>query len=152
MNGARPVLTVARGLPGSGKTTEAEAWVRGGKGRARVNRDDLRAMLHGGQEWSPALERITVVARNALIRSLLLHEVSVFCDDTNLDGAAVDRLEALAWLAGAAFRVRDLRHVPVQVCIDRDAARKAGGCRGVGEQVIRDMAAKHSLPAGNPHE
>jgi hypothetical protein len=37
-------LIITRGLPGSGKTTWARQQVR----FVRVNRDDLREMLHGG--------------------------------------------------------------------------------------------------------
>ena len=41
-------LVVTRGLPASGKTTWAQAWVADDPTRyARVSRDDLRAMLFG---------------------------------------------------------------------------------------------------------
>ena len=39
-------LVITRGLPGSGKTTYARAWVAEDREhRARVNRDDIRQML-----------------------------------------------------------------------------------------------------------
>jgi predicted kinase len=145
-----PTLTVTRGLPGSGKTTWALKQLAGRAGPlVRVNRDEIRAMLHGGQPWSQALEKVTLVARNALIRALLQHGASVICDDTNLDQATVDRLEAVAWLAtggGCNFHVEDLRHVPVDVCVERDRRRGEDGGRSVGEQVIRKMADTHRLP------
>ena len=43
-------LIITRGLPGCGKTTYARAWVAEDREhRARVNRDDIRAMLEDGQ-------------------------------------------------------------------------------------------------------
>lgn len=139
-----PTLTITRGLPGSGKTT----WAQHQPG-VRVNRDDLRAMLHGDQPWTPALEKVTVAARDTLIRAMLQRDVSVVCDDTNLDQATVDKLEAIGWLAGADVHVHDLRGVPLEVCVERDAARLADGGRGVGGDVIREMARRHGLPTAD---
>lgn len=128
-------LVVFRGLPGSGKTTLAQQWVAEDRERrARVNRDDLRAMLHQGYV-SGDVERAVAKARDALIRALLRRGFDVASDDTNLPSRVVRDLRRIAVTEGAEFEVRDLTDVEVDVCIERDAARD----RTVGEQVIRDM-------------
>ncbi|RCG27213.1 5'-hydroxyl kinase [Sphaerisporangium album] len=133
-------LTITRGLPGSGKTTWAAGWVAEDPGaRARVNRDDLRSMMHNGTFISGLTEPRIIVARNATIAALLRKGVEVVCDDTNLPQRVVRDLMKLARRAGADFAVRDFTRVPLKECIARDAARE----RPVGEQVIRSMHASH---------
>ena len=129
-------LYITRGLPGSGKSTWARAWVAEDRaGRARVNRDDLRSMLHDGVWQGQATEGQIVAARDTLFLSLLRRGVDVVCDDTNLPQRTARDLANLARGAGADLRVRDFTDVPVDVCVARDRARD----RTVGEDVIRDM-------------
>lgn len=140
-------LTICRGLPGSGKTTWAKTWVAEDPGqRARVNRDDLRAMLHDGVHIKGATEPRIIAARDAQITALLRAGVDVVCDDTNLPLRTVRDLVAIAQRAGADVSVQDFTGVPLDVCIERDAART----RTVGEQVIRDMHARFLRTTGLP--
>src|SRR5690606_37039705 len=90
-----PQLVLTVGLPGSGKSTWARKWVaEDPAGRARVNRDDLRAMLRGELVWrDPDLEAQVTVAQHAAVAALLGAGVSVVVDDTNL---APERLDLLA--------------------------------------------------------
>ncbi|MDG4792114.1 AAA family ATPase [Micromonospora sp. WMMD1102] len=140
-------LLVTRGLPGSGKSTFARRWVaENPTGRYRVNRDDLRAMGHdsthvkAGKD-SPGTERIIVAARNAMVMSLLRRGVDVIVDETCLPDKTLHSLRQFAGRAGATFEVVDFRHVPVEVCIARDAQRT--GTARVGEDVIRGMWERH---------
>jgi predicted kinase len=127
-------LRITRGLPGSGKTFYAEAWVREDIAhRARVNRDDLRAMMHAGAHKGGETEVQVIAARDGMIDYLLGLGVSVICDETCLPDETVDDLWELAAQRGAKFTVKDLRGVPLEVCIRRDATRE----RTVGEAVIR---------------
>ncbi|GLX06758.1 AAA family ATPase [Microbispora sp. NBRC 16548] len=131
-----PILRVTRGLPGSGKSTLAKKWVaKDPASRARVNRDDLRAMLHDGEYLGDATEDKVRTVRDAVITALLEAGVNVICDDTNLSRRVVDSLRVLAEQAGAGFEVCDLTHVPLEECIRRDSGRE----RSVGEEVIRGM-------------
>jgi len=135
-------LVITRGLPGSGKTTIAMPLVQAASGRmARVNRDDLRQMMHGGRLGTGWQEDQVTVAQRAAVEALLRAGVDVIADDTNLPDASVRGWEQLARRCGAELQVIDLREVvPVEECIRRDAARGAAGGRLVGEEVIREMA------------
>ncbi len=129
-------LVITRGLPGSGKSTRAHAWVAEDlAGRARVNRDDLRAMLHDGAWRGHDTEFQILGARDLLITSLLRRGIDVVCDDTNLPQRAARDLANLAVATGADLVVWDLTDVPVDLCIERDRDRE----RTVGEDVIRDL-------------
>lgn len=135
-------LHLTRGLPGSGKTTRAKAWVaQSPTRRARVNRDDMRQMLHGSRLGTTSQETQVTVACHAQVCALLAGGVDVVCDDTNLDGRSVAALREVAGKVGARVVVWDLRDVPLSVCVERDAARQ--GAARVGERVIRDMHNRH---------
>lgn len=141
-------LIITRGLPGCGKTTYARAWVAADPARrARANRDDIGAQLHGGRyygqrELSHATERAITAAQHAQIRALLDRGVDVICDDTNLARRTARDLRHLAVLAGAEFEIYDMLDVPLDTVLDRNALR-ADTAAFVPEQVIRDKAAKH---------
>ncbi|MER7007466.1 AAA family ATPase [Dactylosporangium sp. NPDC000555] len=130
-------LTITRGLPGSGKTT----WAKQQPHLVRVNRDDMRRMLHGGRVEDPdrrgRAEREVTVAHHAAVEALLRAGADVVCDDTNLRGRVVREFAELAAKCGAHFTVRDFTDVAVEECIRRDALREGDG--HVGEDVIRSM-------------
>jgi predicted kinase len=130
-------LTITRGLPGSGKTT----WAKEQPQLVRVNRDDLRRMLHGGAVIDPErrgrAEKEVTAAHHAAVEGLLRTGAHVVCDDTNLRGRVVREFAELAAKCGAHFSVRDFTDVPLEECIRRDALRTGDG--HVGEDVIRGM-------------
>jgi predicted kinase len=126
-----PTLTITRGLPGSGKTT----WAKQQPRSVRVNRDDLRVMLHGGRIGAGWAEIQVTIAQRAQVEALLRAGVDVICDDTNLRARYVRDLAELGVTAGAVVKIEDFTGVPVDVCVERDAARPDP----VGEDVIRSM-------------
>ncbi|MFB6398319.1 AAA family ATPase [Polymorphospora lycopeni] len=137
-----PTLTITIGLPGSGKTTLARRWVdENPAARARVNRDDTRAMLHGGRLGTREQEEQVTIVCHGAIRGLLRSGLDVICDDTNLSQRSMQQLRRIADQAGARFKVVDLTGVPIDVCIARDAQRT--GPARVGEAVIRRMYAQY---------
>ena len=143
-----PTLTITRGLPGCGKTTLARAWVAEDPARrARVNRDDIGAQLHGQRfhsqpELSRSTERAITTAQHAQIAALLAAGLNVICDDTNLSRRTARELRRIAALAGAEFAVIDLLGTPLVAVLERNRLR-AGTPAFVPEQVIRDKAAKY---------
>jgi predicted kinase len=126
-------LTITRGLPGSGKTT----WARGQRGHVRVNRDDLRRMMHGGPLLMGWSETQVTLAQHAQVAALLRAGVNVICDDTNLRRETVRDLRRLGRECGAEVVIRDFTEVPLEVCIARDATRPPD--ERVGEETIRGM-------------
>lgn len=117
-------LVICRGLPASGKTTWALAWVSADREhRARVNRDDLRVMTDDGVFIPDVTEpRITLIAL-ASVRALLRQGISVVSDDTNLHPEVLAELQATGEGEGAHVRVQDFTHVPLEECLRRNAAR-----------------------------
>jgi predicted kinase len=137
-----PKVIATRGLPASGKSAAAVAWVAADpEWRVRINRDDLRDMGHGRRLGTPAQEAIVTGLQHSGARTALSHGTSVIIDDTNLPEASIQALAKIADELGAEFEVWDFRGVPVQVCIGRDAMR--AGADQVGEEVIWAMYDKH---------
>jgi predicted kinase len=135
-------LVITRGLPASGKTTWARAWVAEDPWRLRVNRDDLRMMTTGRPVLTGRLEDALTLAQHAAAEALLRAGYDVVVDDTNLRLRHARAWADLAARAGAWFEVRDFTDVPLEVCLARDAARAAAGGPAVGEAVIRDLYAR----------
>lgn len=139
------ILLLTLGAPGSGKSTSARRWQRGGspaRPRVRVNRDDLRAMLHGPQSAlvgadgdRDAEDRVTTVQRAAVV-ALLVSGVDVVVDDTNIQHGVLAGWVELARQVGAEPMVWDHRSVPVDVCASRVNRRIAEGGRAVPVVVI----------------
>jgi predicted kinase len=135
-------LVITRGLPGSGKTTYARAWVAEDREhRARVNRDDIRQMLDHGEFVTGVTEGRVIAARDALILGLLGRGLDVICDDTNLPQRTARDLARLAKRGRAALHVVDLTDVPWEECVRRDVARSDK--RSVGGPVIADMKTRY---------
>lgn len=139
-------LVIYRGLPGSGKTTHALAWCAEDRaGRARVNRDELRRMLHEGVWLGHETEKHVVAVRDSAIERLLRAGISVASDDTNLRNDVCRALERLAAQCGATVRYVDMTDVSFDECIHRDAARE----KPVGFAVISGMY--HKYVKGRPY-
>jgi predicted kinase len=137
-------LTLTRGLPASGKTTWARAWqAEHPEGRARVNRDNLRAQVFGGEGVLPwAVEQQITAMQQAIVRTALAAGMDIVVDDMNLRAKYARVWADLAHAVGADFAVHDLIDVPLEACIERDAKRQREGYRHVGEKVIRDLHGK----------
>lgn len=125
------MLLMLKGLPASGKSTYAKELAD--KGWARVNKDDLRAMINNGK-WSKENEKQVINLRNALIEQYLDAGYSVVVDDTNLDPKHEKYLSELAASLLVEFEVK-LFDTPISECIRRDALRE----NPVGKKVIWGM-------------
>jgi len=116
-------LVLMRGMPGSGKTSWAEAWVAEEPlSRVRISRSDLRKMAHDGKYLSPigkqkGTESMIIAMRDAMIRQLLKMGYSVVVDDTNLSPKHVQHFKRLAYEALIpSFVIQDHRNVPFDTC------------------------------------
>lgn len=132
-------LLICRGLPASGKTTLAKAWVaEDTANRARVNKDDLRRLMHDGVYLGRDTENTINMIRDNMIRKLLRKGISVVNDDTNLPQSVARDLARIGREVGATIEVLDMTNVSAEVCLERDKNRE----HSVGEEVIRRMAGK----------
>lgn len=133
---------INRGLPGSGKSTATKAEVAADYNNVvRVNRDDIRNMLHDGVWKGQETESVVVMMRDSMLRSAMkAKKPLVISDDTNLDNRVVKQMAKIAEFFGYEVEVRDF-DVPLKTCIERDAQRQ--GIAKVGEDVIRGMHKKY---------
>lgn len=145
-------LWIMRGLPASGKTEWARAQVdaRDVGEVVRLSRDDLRRMALPAEYREPVAvaETLITMMAHAALRVLLLGGHDVICDDMNLADEAVHALVGIARWADAAVEIVDLRGVPVEDCVRRDAARPAR--EHVGAAVIRELHARYLAPGDHP--
>jgi predicted kinase len=142
-------LRITRGLPACGKTTIARAWVaEDPTRRARVNRDDLRAMAHASTWLGHETEKQIQAMRDAAILSALRQGVDVMNDDTNLPSRIARDLRRLAGQARADFEVVDLTDVALDVCLDRNALRD--GRSRVPADRIRELHQKYIAGKAHP--
>lgn len=149
-------LLITRGLPGSGKSTVARELVqdatelRDGKPVAikmiAMSRDEFRAMFNGRRLGLGRQEQLVTAAMDAAITATLRLGVDVVVHDTNLRDSDVRHFRQLADDAGAELVVVDLRDVPVDECVRRDALRT--GAEQVGEKTIRAKYAEHIAKPG----
>lgn len=132
-----------QGLPGSGKTTEARKIVKDSGNAARINRDDLRAMLFDSV-WSGKRENIVINAEQAIAKVLLDFDITPVIDDTNFGKNEDLWKNFLRSYNGTDLDVKlDKKFIntPVDVCIERDSKR----IKSVGANVINKFAAKNNL-------
>lgn len=134
-----PKLLMIKGLPGSGKSTYARQLVAASQ-YTRVNKDDLRAMLHNGSH-SKSKEATVLKIRDAVVVEALTKGSNVVVDDTNFAPVHEIRLRELAKEHGAQFQSK-LIDTPVDVCIERDLKR----LNSVGHKVILQMYEQYLKP------
>jgi predicted kinase len=135
-------VTIMLGLPGSGKTTKAKAMAEADPVLIRVSKDDIRALMGG--VYSPEKEMVVRKAWLCLIEEAIAEGFSVVIDDAgSLNPKTMAQIEECLKVAGALEHLKgnvlswgtdhSCLEVPLQDCIDRDAARTEGM---VGEEVI----------------
>ncbi|MGN9813599.1 phosphatase domain-containing protein [Micromonospora sp. BQ11] len=127
-------LIATRGLPASGKTTFARTLQ---PSVVRVNRDDLRRMLHGERLFTQRAEWQVTLVQRAQVETLLRAGADVCVDDTNLRSRTLRDWADLAARYGAGFEVHDFTDVPLDECLRRDASRAEAD--RVGEAAIRRL-------------
>jgi predicted kinase len=127
-------IILTKGLPGSGKSTWARAFMaEHPNAYKRVNKDELRDMLDCGA-WSRDAEIFILAARDLLVVEALKQGKHVIVDDTNFAPKHEARMREIAKQYGATVEVK-MFDTPVEECIAQDLKRT----RPVGEAVIRKM-------------
>lgn len=127
-------LILCRGIPASGKSTYAKAWVFAGPNRVRVNRDDIRFQLYGTYHGGVINEDTVTQVEDAIVKTALSKGNSVIVDDTNIAQKYVKRLAAIGHAAGVSVSVKQF-DIDLAEALRRNAARQ----RQVPEDVIKTM-------------
>lgn len=136
-----PELVYLKGIPGSGKTTLAREKY---PNHYRVNKDDIRAMLYGDAKFSRVRENATVTTERNTVQGLQLAKHNVVVDNTGFSNTHQCYYEATCKQHNYKFIVEDLSHVPLHVCLERNALRT--GKARVPDRVIHDMWRKYVQP------
>jgi predicted kinase len=154
MSNQEQELRVFRGLPGSGKSTEAEKLVQSDPDRwVRVNRDDIRFELYNkyvilnskGEMDKNAENHVTEVEKRRMNDAFKAGK-SVVSDNTNLGIKTVKKHIALAQSHGVKVTHQDFP-VPLEEVQRRNAARS----RVVEPWVINRMHKQSMGPNGEFH-
>lgn len=139
-------LILTRGIPGSGKSTWAKAWVaEDPEHRIRLNWDDMRNML--GPYWVPSREPINkAMLWNAVnTAAYCTTPYDIVIDNMNLNPKGWEEFKnwittynesshAIGIEAEYVLEFKDF-FTPVEECIRRDATRP----NPIGEKTIRDI-------------
>lgn len=147
-------LYLTQGLPGSGKSTWALDLVSvtasekdATKRTTRVNRDDLRFMMYG-KYWDlpPGGENAVTQAERSLV-GRFLRENNVVVDATHLNPKVVNEWRSIIrWFKKDRVTLKIVKfELPLVDLIHRDFVRMRDGGRGVGSQVILDMAKRYGI-------
>lgn len=128
-----------KGLPWSWKTTWALDYIEKNPNTERVNKDDIRELLHNWV-YSKENEKEVLVHQWNLASEALAFGKSVIVDNTHLHKQHEDDYRTLANMFDVEFEVKSFLDTPVTECVNRDIKRWASGVRHVWSNVILTMA------------
>lgn len=141
-------LKITKGLPASGKTGWADAYIKEHPWFVKIEKDEIRKdsrlFKDGVYNHRRGDERFVIKERDRLIHQALSKEKSVISSDTNLVKKHIVQLTNIANEYDAEVEVVKFLDVPLKELIRRDKNREDS----VGEQVIRRMFHNHvkSMP------
>lgn len=144
-------IIIARGIPGSGKSTWARAWVgESPETRIRINNDDIRNML--GDYWVPSREDLVSFIKHKSAVAAMGHGYDIVVDNMNLNPKEINFWETIVNSHNKDTERVDLGFtkykyeiefkdffIPVEECIKRDAMRP----NPIGEKTIREIWKKY---------
>lgn len=132
-------VIITRGLPASGKSSWAYAFVAENPNFVRIEKDEIRKdnrLFEGGvYNHKRGDEGIVIKERDRLIDLALSRGKSVISSDTNLVQKHISKISSIARKHGAKVEIKDFLDVPLAELLERDKKREDS----VGEQVIRRM-------------
>lgn len=136
----RPSLILLVGLPGSGKTTYANNRIFNCHGQEiHLSSDSIRAELYGDESVQGDPSEVFALMQKRAVEALNDGKYVVY-DATNI--TRKDRASIIALCPKFAKIECHIIWAPIEVCIERDAARK----RTVGKAVIDKMLKRFQAP------
>lgn len=142
-------IIVLQGLPASGKSTWAKAWVKeDSKHRVRFNRDDIRNML--GEYWVPTREGLINSIYEVFLEEAMESEYDIVIDNMNLNKNTLEEIERVVEDKNNINKIvhNDIQYeieyknffdTTLETCIERDLKRS----NPVGEKAIRNIYNKY---------
>ena len=128
----RPSLILLVGIPGSGKTTYAEKYIKEHPGTVHLSSDKIREELWGNEATQGDNNEVFSLMQSRAIDALN-NGYSVIYDCTNM--TRKDRACIISICPKFAKIEAHVIFSPIETCIERDAARE----RTVGKAVIDKM-------------
>lgn len=135
----RPTLILLVGIPGSGKTTYAEKYIKEHSHTIHISSDKIRAELWGDEATQGDNGEVFSLMQQRAVEALN-NGMNVIYDST-----AVTRKDRAGIIAACPKFAKIECHVvwaPIETCIERDSARK----RTVGQEVIDKMLKRFQAP------
>ena len=135
----RPKLIILCGPPGAGKTTYAIKYIEEHPGTVHLSSDNIRKELHGDESIQDNPNAVFAIMQNRAIACLN------FGSNVIYDSTAMTRKDRAGIIAACPKFTKIECHIvwaPIEVCIERDAARK----RTVGKDVIDRMLKRFQAP------
>ena len=130
-------IFIFKGIPGSGKSTEARNLMAKEPGRwKRVNRDDLRSMLDANA-ISDGSEDLITKLQEQMIRASISAGFDVIVDNTHLKPWGIKRIHRIAESIGDVNVLEKGFNVLLEECVKRNNLRV--GAARVPEQRLREM-------------
>lgn len=121
------------GVPASGKSTWAKAYIKKNPNYVRVSRDDFRYMLKDCGFCEPKIEKMITDLVNNAILTALSNKLNVIVDNTNLKAKVINEIiDLVSEYANVTYRVFEASK---ETLYERDAARE----HSVGRDVIDMM-------------
>jgi predicted kinase len=111
----------------------------------RINKDDIRLMLHDGV-FSKDNEELTRIIADDMTRTAIMNGYDVILDNTHLVPATVKKVHKLAEKIGDVRVVEKAFNVPIAECLRRNALRE--GFAKVPDSAILGMAKGSGLDRG----
>ena len=136
-------IILTRGLPASGKSTWAKAWVAADPSkRVRVNRDDIRFQLYG-KYWGDGVdENMVTKVEEAMVKAAVDAGKDVVIDATHLASRYVRR-----WIERGYEVEVETFELPLEKLLIRDELRGLQGERNVSPKVLEEMAKRYHIKA-----
>ena len=135
----RPSLILLVGIPGSGKTTYAKNYIEQNSNTLHLSSDAIRKELYGNEniQGNP-VDVFSLMQKRAI--EVLNNGCNVIYDATNI--TRKDRSSIIGVCPKFAKIECHIIWAPIEVCIERDAARD----RTVGKEVIDKMLKRFQAP------
>ena len=135
----RPTLILLCGIPGVGKTTYAEKYIKEHPNTVRLSSDKIRAELWGNEATQGDNNEVFSLMQSRAIEALNNGQNVVY-DATNV--TRKDRSYIIALCPKFAKIECHIIWAPIETCIERDAARE----RTVDKEVIDKMLKRFQAP------